>query len=179
MPSLHLPLVVAALAVCASPALAVTARSHLAVPLLTGPAKSYASVGVIPKTARLDVIWCGTSANWCLVEVKSRVGWVPLSALTFYTKKDAIAVVQQADGSGPSGPPPADPGKPVAAPTISGPVNNTLKAPDDGPQQAKPIISDGPAPHQHLDAPPPKNDDDGSHGVHVDAPVTTFPIKTK
>lgn len=111
--SLRLPLLAAGLALLASPAVAISARTSVDASLLIGPAKTYASVGVVPANTRLTVLWCGTTADWCLVDLKHRLGWLPLAVLRFSKQQDVTAVVEQGDGHGPSGPIPADPAKPV------------------------------------------------------------------
>ena len=102
--SFRLPLVAAALALLASPAFAVTAHTTTDAKFQIGPGAKYAVVGVVAANTRVDVIWCGTDGHWCLIDVKHRVGWVPLAALAFASPNDKVAVLEDGSGKGPSGP---------------------------------------------------------------------------
>ena len=95
---------VCGLALLASPALAVSAHTTLDAKFQIGPGTKYAVVGTIPAGARLDVIWCGTTDQWCLVDIQHRLGWVLLSGLKFASAQQAAMVIEDGKGNGPSGP---------------------------------------------------------------------------
>ncbi len=105
MTKLFRPLLVAVgLGLLASPALAVSAHTVVEAKFLTGPGKDYDSAGIVPVNTKLQVIWCGTKANYCLVDIKHRLGWVPFASLQFSSKKDVAFIVEMGNGNGPSSP---------------------------------------------------------------------------
>ena len=64
-----------------APALATPARITVDSPWRDGPGKEYAALGNLEPGTRVDLIWCGTKANYCLVERHGKKGWVPFEAL--------------------------------------------------------------------------------------------------
>ncbi len=64
-----------------APALATPARLTVGSPWRDGPGTDYAALGNLEVGTRVDLIWCGTRANFCLVERHGKKGWVPLDAL--------------------------------------------------------------------------------------------------
>ena len=67
--------------------------------LLSGPGTDYASLGSLPAGAHVDLVWCGTRQNWCLIKLHSQMGWVPATELN--AKPGGGAAV--ADTGGPNG----------------------------------------------------------------------------
>jgi uncharacterized protein YraI len=78
------------------PVLLSTALLSLAAPVLAAPAVTLAEAGfsagpgtdydISKKLAvgsHVDVIWCGTHDNWCLVDFHNKRGWLPMAALSF------------------------------------------------------------------------------------------------
>ena len=78
------------------PILLSTAVLAIAAPVLAAPAVTLAEAGfsagpgtdydISRKLAvgtHVDVVWCGTHDNWCLVDFHNKRGWVPMAALTF------------------------------------------------------------------------------------------------
>lgn len=70
-----------ALALVAGPAWATPAILLGGMPWLDGPGNQYASLGDLTEGTHLDVIWCGTTEHWCLVQWHGKKGWVPLTSL--------------------------------------------------------------------------------------------------
>lgn len=48
---------------------------------LAGPGKSYDALAALDTGDKVDVIWCGTTEDWCLVSFHNKKGWVPLALL--------------------------------------------------------------------------------------------------
>jgi hypothetical protein len=48
---------------------------------LSGPGAKYNALAALDPGAKVDVIWCGTTENWCLVTFHNKKGWVPLDLL--------------------------------------------------------------------------------------------------
>lgn len=65
----------------ANPALASPAVTVDQAGFLSGPGVAYASAGMVPAGTHVDVIWCGTTEGWCLVELHRKKGWLPLASL--------------------------------------------------------------------------------------------------
>jgi len=51
-------------------------------PLLSGPGTDYAKLTDLPAKSHVNVVWCGTHQNWCLVSEHGRMGWVPMASLS-------------------------------------------------------------------------------------------------
>jgi hypothetical protein len=47
----------------------------------------------------VDVIWCGTHKNWCLVEVHKTLGWLPQPDIVGKTYK-GFAAIDNSNGGG-------------------------------------------------------------------------------
>jgi len=62
------------------------------VPVLAGPGGNYAALTTVPEGTHVDLIWCGTPDNWCLVEQHGRKGWVHLGDLNLKVHGPANAV---------------------------------------------------------------------------------------
>ena len=58
-------------AASASPALTLSTGK-----VLSGPGADYATLATLPAGAHVDVIWCGTRQNWCLIKQHNKMGWV-------------------------------------------------------------------------------------------------------
>ena len=88
-------------ALATNAALAASAFTVAEVGLLDGPGAKYASAGRVPVGSRVDVIWCGTTEEWCLVELHRKKGWLPAAILTVKRGKGGTAGDQK--GSSHSG----------------------------------------------------------------------------
>jgi hypothetical protein len=67
----------------AGPALAAPAVTLTEAGFAAGPGKDYDITRKLAGGSHVDVIWCGTHENWCLVDFHNRRGWVPMASLTF------------------------------------------------------------------------------------------------
>ncbi|HEV7717340.1 MAG TPA: SH3 domain-containing protein [Arsenicitalea sp.] len=74
-------LAVAALASSGAGAVAAQAAAAAPLKLLAGPGTDYASVASLGKGAIVNVMWCGTKQNWCLIDRHGVTGWVALGSL--------------------------------------------------------------------------------------------------
>lgn len=79
----------------AAPALAAPAITLAEAGFASGPGSDYDISKKLAIGTHVDVIWCGTHGNWCLVDIHNKRGWVPMASLTF---KVPHAVLM--DGSG-------------------------------------------------------------------------------
>jgi len=98
-----------------------------------GPGTDYGPAKKLAIGTHVDVIWCGTHANWCLVDIHNKRGWVPMASLTF---KVPHAVADE-DGGGTGG---------VTGPAgAGGPAGNpgTQHAKDMATQMAQPPSGGG------------------------------------
>ena len=95
----------AGLAALAGPAFAFPALTTAQAGFLAGPGADYDSLGTLPSGARVDVIWCGTHKNWCLVETRHKMGWVPQDDLVDNTHKSFAAIDNSNGGGGAPGAP--------------------------------------------------------------------------
>lgn len=75
----------------ASPALTLASGK-----LLSGPGTDYAALTTLPAGAHVDLIWCGTRQNWCLIKQHNRMGWVKAEDLNM--KPGGGTDVATADG---------------------------------------------------------------------------------
>lgn len=101
----------------ASPALTVAEADFSA-----GPGADYGPAKKLVVGTHVDVIWCGTHANWCLVDIHNKKGWVPLASLTFKLPR----VVTLADDGTPNGGPAGPASGPAGGPT-KGPASATVE----------------------------------------------------
>ena len=76
-------LAVAGLISLAGPALATSAITVGEAGFSAGPGTDYGPAKTLTVGTHVDVIWCGTHENWCLVDIHNKRGWVPLASLTF------------------------------------------------------------------------------------------------
>lgn len=74
-------LVACAFALIAAPALAFPAVIVAEAGFSAGPGSDYDIFGKLPTGTTVDVIWCGTHAEWCLIKVHKTMGWLPESDL--------------------------------------------------------------------------------------------------
>jgi uncharacterized protein YraI len=79
--TLKLSLIATGLALLASPAFAVSANTIADAGLSAGPGTDYGNAKPLAIGTRVDVIWCGTHGNWCLVDLHNKKGWIPLADL--------------------------------------------------------------------------------------------------
>ena len=111
-------LATASLIALAAPAFATSALTVAETGFSAGPGTDYGPAKKLTIGTHVDVIWCGTHANWCLVDIHNKRGWVPMASLTF---KVPHAVLDEDGGStgGPVGPagsgPAGSPGSKQAA----------------------------------------------------------------
>lgn len=92
----------------AAPALAAPAITLAEAGFASGPGSDYDIGKKLAIGTHVDVIWCGTHDNWCLVDIHNKRGWVPMASLTF---KVPHAVAMGDDGT-----PNSDAGGPGAGP---------------------------------------------------------------
>lgn len=88
----------------AAPAFAAPAITLAEAGFAAGPGADYDIARKLAIGSHVDVIWCGTHENWCLVDFHNKRGWVPMASLTF---KVPHAVSMDGGGtpnSGDSGP---------------------------------------------------------------------------
>lgn len=87
----------AGLAVLAGPAFAFPAVTTIRAGFLTGPGTDYDTLGTLPSGAHVDVIWCGTHKNWCLVQIYKTLGWLPQANIVAKTYK-GFAMIDNSNG---------------------------------------------------------------------------------
>jgi uncharacterized protein YraI len=84
MKSTILPVLVSAgLLALAAPAFAAPATTTAEAGFAAGPGSDYDISRKLAIGSHVDVIWCGTHENWCLIEIHNKRGWVPLASLNF------------------------------------------------------------------------------------------------
>ncbi len=93
----------AGFALLAGPALASPAITVAAAGFAVGPGTDYDIHGTLPVGTHLDVVWCGTHENWCLVELHNQMGWVPLDVLNLKPGGSSVAL-NGGTGGGAGGP---------------------------------------------------------------------------
>ena len=109
--------IAAALAALASPAFAIPALTVADTSFSAGPGTDYGPAPTIKLGTHVDVIWCGTHKNWCLIDIHNKRGWVPMADLTFKLPKvvtlndDGTPNSNSGDGNPPGGPNNSDPNK--------------------------------------------------------------------
>jgi hypothetical protein len=81
--TLKLSLLATGLALLAAPAFAATANTIADASFSAGPGTDYGPGKKLAIGTRVDVLWCGTHENWCLVDLHDKKGWIPLAALKF------------------------------------------------------------------------------------------------
>jgi hypothetical protein len=84
----------------AGPAIAAPAITLAEAGFAAGPGADYDISKTLAIGTHVDVVWCGTHENWCLVDIHNKRGWVPLASLTF---KVPHAVTLDADGANSNG----------------------------------------------------------------------------
>ena len=67
----------------AAPAFAAPAITLVEAGFAAGPGTDYDIGKKLAIGTHVDVVWCGTHENWCLVDVHNKRGWVPMASLTF------------------------------------------------------------------------------------------------
>ena len=82
LPTLSI-LAVAAVVSLVAPAFATSALTIAETGFSAGPGTDYGQAKKLALGTHVDVIWCGTHANWCLVDIHNKRGWVPMANLTF------------------------------------------------------------------------------------------------
>lgn len=103
MRQLSLSLLLAAgLVLAAAPVFAAPAITVAEAGFADGPGKDYAVGRKLTVGSHVDVLWCGTHENWCLVDFHNKRGWLPLASLTFKIGK-AVTVDGGTAGSGGDG----------------------------------------------------------------------------
>lgn len=80
-------LLAAGLVLAAAPAFALPAVTTAEAGLSAGPGTDYGPAPVLKPGTHIDVIWCGTHQNWCLVDIHNKRGWVPMASLSFKLPK--------------------------------------------------------------------------------------------
>jgi uncharacterized protein YraI len=105
--ALPLALVSAGLLALAGSALAAPATTVAEAGFAAGPGTDYDISRKLAIGSHVDVIWCGTHDNWCLIEIHNKRGWVPLASLSF---KHSRAVNTDGTTTGNGGGPIADAG---------------------------------------------------------------------
>lgn len=96
--TVKLTLLAGGLALLASPTFALSAVTTTPAGFSAGPGTDYGPARQLVAGTRVDVIWCGTHANWCLVDLHNKRGWLPYADLKF-PKTAAIL----SDGGTPGG----------------------------------------------------------------------------
>jgi len=91
-------LAVAGIISLASPALAAPAVTLAEAGFSAGPGTDYDISKKLGIGTHVNVLWCGTHENWCLVDIHNQRGWVPLASLNF-----KIPHAVTTDGGGTSG----------------------------------------------------------------------------
>jgi uncharacterized protein YraI len=76
-------LLAAGLLSLAAPAFAAPAITLAEAGFAAGPGADYDIASKLAIGSHVDVIWCGTHENWCLVDFHNKRGWVPMASLTF------------------------------------------------------------------------------------------------
>jgi hypothetical protein len=94
-------LAVAALIVTSAGAFAAQASAAAPVKLLAGPGSDYASIASLAKGAIVNVMWCGTKQNWCLIDRHGVTGWVSLGSLKAVGRSSAGSEAAAVFPSGP------------------------------------------------------------------------------
>lgn len=102
----------AGLALLSSAAFAAPAVTIAEAGFATGPGADYDTTGKLAIGTHVDVVWCGTHASWCLINLHNKMGWVPLASLTFSLAHKGDASAGGGDGNGDT----AGPGGPVGTP---------------------------------------------------------------
>lgn len=121
-------LATASLIALAAPAFATSALTVAETGFSAGPGTDYGPAKKLTIGTHVDVIWCGTHANWCLVDIHNKRGWVPMASLTF---KVPHAVLDE-DGGSTGGPAaPTGPGGPTKSPA-SNTVEKMAEPPSGG-----------------------------------------------
>jgi uncharacterized protein YraI len=114
-------LVAAGLVFTAAPAFALPAITSAEAGFSAGPGTDYGPAPVLKPGTHVNVIWCGTHQNWCLVDLHNKRGWVPMASLNFRLPKVAAF--------GDDGTPGNDGGAgPVASGGSQGLLNRSLSA---------------------------------------------------
>jgi len=67
----------AGFALTTAPAIAFPAMTTAEAGFATGPGTDYDIFGKLPSGTHVEVIWCGTHKDWCLVNVHKMMGWLP------------------------------------------------------------------------------------------------------
>lgn len=98
--NLLLLLVSTALLAPAAPVLAAPAITLAEAGFSAGPGTDYDMTKKLAAGSHVDVIWCGTHENWCLVDFHNKRGWLPMASLTFKVPQ----AVSMDDGGTPGGP---------------------------------------------------------------------------
>lgn len=97
MKSTLLPVLVStALLALAAPGLAAPAITLAEAGFSAGPGTDYQISNKLAVGSHVDVLWCGTHDNWCLVDFHNKRGWLPMATLTF---KVPHAVTMDDDGT--------------------------------------------------------------------------------
>ena len=92
-------LISAGLLTLATPAFANPATTLAEAGFAAGPGKDYDISRKLAVGSHVDVIWCGTHENWCLIEIHNKRGWVPLATLDFKHSR-AVNVDGTTNGGG-------------------------------------------------------------------------------
>jgi uncharacterized protein YraI len=123
-------IVAAGLALAPAVAAAGELYAHSDLTLHAGPGEQFGGAGALDRGARITVLWCNASADWCLVRHAADEGWVPMAAIRGpgtsareAASSDGSAAVTGASGAGKvSGSP-----SPTTAPAAAG-VSATVNA---------------------------------------------------
>jgi uncharacterized protein YraI len=93
-------LVAAGLVLTAAPAFALPAVTMAEAGFSAGPGTDYGPAPSLNIGTNVDVIWCGTHQNWCLVDIHNKRGWVLMASLNFKLPKVAGFGDDGTQGSG-------------------------------------------------------------------------------
>lgn len=96
-------LIAAGLSATAFAAVASPAKLSTDAPFLSGPGTKYSALAQLNAGALVDIIWCGTTEDWCLVQIHNKKGWVPLAKLNLKVGRKSTAAATGGGGSSSSG----------------------------------------------------------------------------
>ena len=78
-----------------APALAGALFAHVPLALHRGPGEAFGVVSTVSAGAPINVLWCNSEANWCLVDAGHGQGWAPLVSLKA-PRSDSISTTEAA-----------------------------------------------------------------------------------
>src|SRR5262249_44697790 len=93
----------AGITLLAGPAMAFPAVTVAEAGFATGPGTDYDIFGTLPAGTHVDVVWCGTHKDWCLVEVHKIMGWMPAGNLQAKGYKNTAFLSGSSNSGGPAG----------------------------------------------------------------------------